>query len=636
MILSQSNVAKAHPTQTTEIFSSDANSSDKNDASDVVYDNSSGNAYEWYVDGMKVEGQHVSLARGTAYKIEFVVDGENVVLDFFQSASDQIAEYFILDSEKEKNVYIPSNVPVGTIVYLFGIKSGDIIYAYNLYVTVEENPNPDVSYDEVWYVDGVKVEGQHVSLARGWSYEIEFRSEDVSYNDISLVDSASDIFIDSNGRLKVDETCDIQSGYAKLSCAYERTVNGYVEAVSSYLIIDITEHERISYADSTSNATQIDIELKLNDIGIDKIEYTLSYVDILFRSQTLCGVADVPDGANEFLLTINNASAAVYGRSLEIKGINSTGKERYAFSITDFAYNYGAGDGSEENPYEINCERHYLSFLFDCFSDASSKTVHYWKLMTDLDIGDFNVFSTFGFYGVFDGNGHELSGLSIVIRDLSLPVDAKFGWFKENFGTIKNVAFSNVTISGDVWHEGGWAFAGTVCGVNRAGGVIENVKVVGADICVHRNMIRLGGIAGVNQGIIQNCRVGGTDEEDRVSMFSNGDMGGIAGESSGIVQNCTAAVEFEYYPSVNNRSLGCIVGYAPAGTIKNCLVFSSVKITGTDANICPNIGSIVGHIAGSTIIDCEAPNVDFDMSNLSDAQKINCCTDGSRVFGYKE
>ena len=178
------------------------------------------------------------------------------------------------------------------------------------------------------------------------------------------------------------------------------------------------------------------------------------------------------------------------------------------------------------------------------------------------------------FYGTLDGGGHTLSGLAIDIGTDPLTADKNFGWLEENYGTIQNVTFSDVSITGGVCHTGAWAFIGVVAGTNDYEGLIENVQIENVNISVNRNMARIGGYVGVNKGTIKDCDAGHVLFGDpKVTMFSNGDMGIICGENIGTVDNCRVYfVTINYYPSVENRSVGGIVGYCKSGTISSAII----------------------------------------------------------------
>lgn len=59
-----------------------------------------------------------------------------------------------------------------------------------------------------------------------------------------------------------------------------------------------------------------------------------------------------------------------------------------------------------------------------------------------------------------------------------------------------------------------------------------------------------------------------------------------------------------------------------------------IAIIGTDAGICPNIGSVAGHVANSNMLVNNSAGCVFELDLLTDAQKVNCGgTD--RQYGYE-
>ena len=109
----------------------------------------------------------------------------------------------------------------------------------------------------------------------------------------------------------------------------------------------------------------------------------------------------------------------------------------------------------------------------------------------------------------------------------------------------------------------------------------------------------------------------------------------MCGENTGTISNCVIMATLNHWPSVNNRSIGGVVGYSPSGTISGCkLLLTKIAITGTDANICPNIGSVVGHVTSRTVLEDNIPLVTYDVDALSEAQKIHYGR-GSQ-YGYME
>ena len=415
-------------------------------------------------------------------------------------------------------------------------------------------------------------------------------------------------------------------------------IDGLLDVYLKNPVNYIKANGALKIQDTLSHETEVDVTMYVGDPLIEGVDYKVTYTNGLLQECEIVGSAQVVELTDDSLSTFSFDCNALltYDPLIRITGIVYDGYEySYSSSDTESSFNilYGKGSGTSSDPYIINCNQHYATFMLGATSDASNQTVTYWKLTEDLDISSFSGGIPSEFYGVFDGGGHTLSGLTIEIPAESFTSDKSYGWFEENYGTIKNVTFSDVTISAPVWHQGAWVFVGTVAGINRPGGVIDNVDLVGADININRNMARIGGIAGVNFSVIKNCTVG--DFDSAVNMFGNGDMGAICGESSGTIENCVSVAQMDHYPSVANRSVGGIVGYAPSGSIIDCsMLLAQINVTGSDANICPNIGAVAGHITSSTVISGGVPLILITLDALSEAQKVNCCTDGSRLYGY--
>ena len=492
------------------------------------------NAFAWYVEGVKVQGQAKDLYVGWSYNIELRVNDSVIVRSFNQNNGQTPDQTFVLQEEAELNVTIPDDMPEGTVVTLHGIYSDQLDYSYYL--------NVSVVADTMVMVNG----------AENFETRTEF-----------------------------------------------------------YLMVNDPLVEAINY----QTAYHPLFEPLLEEYGTVAVN----------GAGALCIVADImaqPSEGGVFEIT----SVVYNGRTVEYATENSS---------CDFTTAFGKGSGdSEDDPWIINCFMHYL--CFELYAGSVSSFDKFWKLGADIDLSDALGYLT-TFTGTLDGGGHTFTGLTIDIGTDPLTADTSFGWVEHNYGTIKNVTFADVNVTGGVCHTGAWAFIGVVAGINEAGGVINNVSIENANISVDRNMARIGGLVGVNEGTISDCVVGHALFGDpEVSMFSNADMGIICGENGGTVDSCAVYfVVINYYPSVANRSVGGIVGYCRAGTIKDCTVWlCKIAIIGTDAGICPNIGSVAGHVANSSMLVNNTAGCVFELDLLTDAQKVNCGgTD--RQYGYE-
>lgn len=236
-----------------------------------------------------------------------------------------------------------------------------------------------------------------------------------------------------------------------------------------------------------------------------------------------------------------------------------------------------------------------------CAYDAWSRD-KYVLLEADLELaGRELVIPVFG--GIFDGQGHTVSGLEItqegsqmglfrylqqgaVIRDLSvrearvIPQGSACQTgilVGRNYGSIINCQVSGV-LEGD-------EEVGGIAGVNEESGVIRSCT---ADVTVVGTR-RSGGITGCNHGTLNNCTNRGNiniytndmiyDLEDftveNLEEASSGsrldahmDTGGIAGISDGKIYYCTNAGTVGYAHVGYNT--GGIVGRLHQGYIQNC------------------------------------------------------------------
>ena len=161
---------------------------------------------------------------------------------------------------------------------------------------------------------------------------------------------------------------------------------------------------------------------------------------------------------------------------------------------------------------------------------------------TPLGLGDSQAreveeFTGTAFTGVLDGNGKTITGMSC-----TLPSYIMVGMFAQNKGVIRNLTLKDADINGRTW-VGGFA------GVNS--GVIENCTVTGSTVAGREGSApaqeynyvggsQIGGLAGWNQS-------GGAISKSALlesSVHGNRYVGGIAGVNNGqisqtFVRDCT-------------------------------------------------------------------------------------------------
>ena len=295
------------------------------------------------------------------------------------------------------------------------------------------------------------------------------------------------------------------------------------------------------------------------------------------------------------------------------------------FILSDCALaKYSGGSGTAGDPYKIGTPADLLA-LGTNTGDYDANFI----LTADINLADSGPFTTaiiapdtdnsasgfqgVRFSGVFDGNGHTISNLTIDSNGAGNDYLGLFG--RAYSGEIKNLGLEDVNIAGDdnSIYLGGlvgynWlgiisncystgktsggdnsGYLGGLVGQNENGN-ISNCYSTGA-VTGGDNSGYLGGLAGYNNGIISNCySTGAVTGGD-----NSGCLGGLAGYNNGIISNCysTGAVTGGTY-------LGGLVGWNSGGSISNC--YSTGAVTGgTHSNY---IGGLVGWNSGGSISNC--------------------------------
>lgn len=149
--------------------------------------------------------------------------------------------------------------------------------------------------------------------------------------------------------------------------------------------------------------------------------------------------------------------------------------------------------------------------------------------------------------GTLDGNGHRISNLNV-----TAPKGQSVGLVGINFGTVRNLSVSNVSLEGatDVGGLVGTNFTGGIVEVASSSGSVKATRgsaggLVGrnfsdisnsyssADVLPAENSFGAGGLAGENYGSISNSLATGTVG----ATGRTTDRGGLVGSGSGTVAN---------------------------------------------------------------------------------------------------
>ena len=235
---------------------------------------------------------------------------------------------------------------------------------------------------------------------------------------------------------------------------------------------------------------------------------------------------------------------------------------------------FGGGNGSSENPYIISTTDH-MTELANYVNNDNYHFDTYFRLDADLDytgktytiIADQEINYSSSFKGYFNGNGHTISGVTL-IRTSTPNASLSIGLFGaiSNGGTIENLTLSNSTIRGRM----------------EVGGIVGAMPGYWS--------------ASNAQSIVRNCHVTSdvTIESINMNNQNSGYIGGIVGnmgDEKNAVIDCTCAATI--IASTYSLNVGGIVGAISvdiAGTvITGCMYSGSIG-----GNASSYIGGIVG------------------------------------------
>ena len=195
--------------------------------------------------------------------------------------------------------------------------------------------------------------------------------------------------------------------------------------------------------------------------------------------------------------------------------------------------------------------------------------------------------------GTFDGGNHTISGLTVTGSNDYAGLFGRIG----SGGTVKNVVLENVQIASD----NQYAYVGGVAGMNN--GTIENCSVSGS-VSGNSNS---NGTSNCVGGVVGQ-QYGGTITECTSSAIVEGtnDVGGVVGQTNNgaTLTACyaTGDVTAERDPR-NNTYAGGVVGFNGGGTLTACYATGNVTVTG-DGTGSIYVGGVTGDNASGTLTAC--------------------------------
>lgn len=240
----------------------------------------------------------------------------------------------------------------------------------------------------------------------------------------------------------------------------------------------------------------------------------------------------------------------------------------------------GVRQFDDNNVYEIYAKEglDWLAKTVNGGNTLSGQTV---KLADDLDMTGIDYvpagntvasYPSTAFAGVFDGQGHTISNLSVASHTGAYSAAGLFGTIT---GTVKNVKLANVNITSD----------------HYAGGVV--------------------GYISANTGAsVQNCSVEGGSIKSTAHLKAGSTTDYDDGDKAGGIVGYITAVDYVDGCSVKNltitayRDLGAIVGCATnSGTVKvtNCTVGNNVLVVVDNSHNYNNYTTNEAHNAGNFV-----------------------------------
>lgn len=297
------------------------------------------------------------------------------------------------------------------------------------------------------------------------------------------------------------------------------------------------------------------------------------------------------------------------------------------------AENFAGGSGTEDDPFQIS-EAGHLVLLHEMLEKEETETNfddtyvkgHY-ILTDDISLNDTSNFANWSstapeygwepigaelslnsFAGVFDGNGHKISGMFMDVDGVQTE-SAKdyYGLFAELKGTVKNLTIENSYMRA----SGGVTEVGTIAG-HTYDAIIDNCNVDSIIDLYSSNNV--GGITG-NGGTITNCSYKGTISQLDESFVH---IGGISGSNNDVISKC------EFFGTLNGKGYtGGIVGYG--ANVKDSV--NKGAVNGETA------GGISGRIYAAGT-NAEIKNPQYSIENNINEGKVTATALAGGIVGW--
>ncbi len=263
------------------------------------------------------------------------------------------------------------------------------------------------------------------------------------------------------------------------------------------------------------------------------------------------------------------------------------------------------GIGTQTNPYQIENQFHLelvnndlVKKHYILMADIDlSATIYSTAIIAPDENGATPEFEGTSFSGVFDGNGHKITGLTINTNGERSNYLGLFG--RINDGSVRNLALENINITaGDnCWYIGG------ISGWNNS--VIMTNCYTQGNITAGEYTEAIGGLVGDNHGTITTCYSDVVISSAKGAKFIGGLVGWNGGSGSGKkgdITNCYAKGNINgtlgaYKDPWTPGGSGGLVGKNWFGTISNC--YADTQITNA-----PQTGGFCGYSNNDAVVNC--------------------------------
>lgn len=334
--------------------------------------------------------------------------------------------------------------------------------------------------------------------------------------------------------------------------------------------------------------------------------------------------------------TVACVAAAATVFSMNPAGLPYAGGQAGAF-VVDAA--------TESTAVEISTYEQFAAFA-KAVNAGTAEAYASVKLTADITIPAGTTWTPIGsaanpYTGVFDGDGHTVSGLTASITAAEYSPEAPFGLFGKTQGaTIKNLKMSDTTISAP-----GGAGGGILCGlaekteISRCtidsscsivsdgaliGGLVcmltgSTVKdcVVAADIQLNGQAPSGGYVYQANGSQIINSVFKGTIKGTGAIVYT----GGFVGINNGLIANCIYSGSMT---AVAFTTCSAFVGEASnSGTVVNC--FANGKFSLTDGSTGTTTGIFRGNGNANKVANCIANTAMEPMNLIGVAGNVTDC-----------